>query len=157
MAIKKIPCGGWSYDDTEIAFEDGVIHPIEKSELPEVTSADNGKVLGVVDGEWEKTEAGGGSGAMVVNITADGEGNYTFDKTFDEIVGAMPNVVCYITNYKSAYYFNGYDSSPSMNAVNFSTTSYVLDNNNIMAINVVSIDITETNEVVVKQGAKYFI
>lgn len=26
--IKKIPCGGFSYDDTEIAFEDGVIHPI---------------------------------------------------------------------------------------------------------------------------------
>lgn len=26
--IKKIPCGGFSYDDSEITFENGVIHPI---------------------------------------------------------------------------------------------------------------------------------
>lgn len=26
--IKKIPCGGFSYDDSEIAFDNGVIHPI---------------------------------------------------------------------------------------------------------------------------------
>lgn len=72
MAIKKIPCGGWSYDDSEIVFEDGVIHPIEKSELPEVTSADNGKVLGVVDGEWDKTEAGGGgSDNFLITLTYD--------------------------------------------------------------------------------------
>lgn len=61
MAIKKIPCGGWSYDDSEIVFEDGVIHPI----------------------------AGGGSGAMIVTFTMDEEGNLTADKTVEEVTTAF--------------------------------------------------------------------
>lgn len=63
MAIKKIPCGGWSYDDSEIVFEDGVIHPI----------------------------GGGGSDAMIVTFTMDEEGNFTADKTYDELFEAMQN------------------------------------------------------------------
>lgn len=37
--------------------------------LPEVTTADNGKVLGVVEGEWNKMVVNGGSGAFVVHAT----------------------------------------------------------------------------------------
>lgn len=63
MAIKKIPCGGFSYDDTEIAFEDGVIHPI-----------------------------GGGMMVVNLSYNSDTE-VYSIDKSFSEILASMPNVV----------------------------------------------------------------
>lgn len=63
MAIKKIPCGGWLYDDETITFEDGVM-----------------KVIG----------GGSGGGGMIVKVIADTE---TFalsaDKTFAEIKEAF--------------------------------------------------------------------
>lgn len=37
--------------------------------LPAVTAADNGKVLGVVDGAWTKVAGGGGGDVLVVPVT----------------------------------------------------------------------------------------
>ena len=38
------------------------------SGLPEVTSTDNGKILGVVEGEWAKTDAPSSSNRLIVTI-----------------------------------------------------------------------------------------
>ena len=53
--------------------------------LPTVTSEDNGKVLGVVNGAWDKTEASSGSDDFTVTATlgiADGE--YTISDVSDD-------------------------------------------------------------------------
>ena len=66
--------------------------------LPEVTTADNGKVLGVVEGEWNKMAAGTNSDCncvMVVHSTwveqTPGQGYYVLDKTWNEIDTALRN------------------------------------------------------------------
>lgn len=56
--------------------------------LPEVTTADNGKVLGVVEGEWNKMVANGAGGVFVVHATKDGD-TITLDKTWQEIHDAF--------------------------------------------------------------------
>lgn len=52
------------------------------TELPTVTAADNGEVLTVVNGAWDKAVPGGG--VLVVTATSMGPGS-TLDKTWDEI------------------------------------------------------------------------
>jgi len=55
-------------------------------ELPTVTSVDNGKVLGVVNGDWAATE---GKGLFVATLTYNiGLSGYISDKTGEEIVAA---------------------------------------------------------------------
>lgn len=54
------------------------------SGLPAVTAADNGDVLTVVNGAWDKAASSGGGGVLVVNVT-DG----TCDKTWQEIHDAF--------------------------------------------------------------------
>lgn len=81
MAIQKIPCGGFSYDDTEIAFENGVIHPIG---------------------------GGGGSGLdlFVVNLldSEEAESGHTIDKTYEEIANAAnENKVIILKYYYDVY------------------------------------------------------
>ena len=60
------------------------------SDLPEVTSDDNGDVLKVVDGEWAKAD---GNPAIYVNISElDIEhGTFLADKTYAEILSASEN------------------------------------------------------------------
>ena len=61
------------------------------SDLPAVSAADNGDVLTVVNGAWDKAAPGGGGGssAYVVNIIEDEEtGYFTCDKTAAEIYEA---------------------------------------------------------------------
>lgn len=57
------------------------------SGLPPVTSADNGKVLGVEDGEWEPVEQSGGNVFTVTFTETGSSGSYSYsaDKTFNEI------------------------------------------------------------------------
>lgn len=65
MAIKKIPCGGWLYDDEQITFEDGVM-----------------KVIG---------GGSGGSSVIIVEVTEELEGEYKASKTGDEICEELKN------------------------------------------------------------------
>lgn len=68
----------------------------EVAPLPSVTSDDNGDVLKVVNGEWEKAAESATSG-MIVMFTASG-GTYSADKTLSEITEAFTstkNVIGY--------------------------------------------------------------
>lgn len=68
---------------------DGEWNFTRKELLPDVTAADNGKILAVnEDGKWAKADA---PKAVVVNITDNGDGTGSADKTFTEIVEAFIN------------------------------------------------------------------
>lgn len=60
--------------------------------LPDVTTDDNGKVLGVVNGEWDKTEAA--NGIFTVTVTAESDPEdvestvYVCDKSYASILAA---------------------------------------------------------------------
>ena len=57
---------------------------IPADELPAVTSDDNGKILAVVNGAWNKATASGGASLFVITAT-DNNGTITLDKTYAEI------------------------------------------------------------------------
>lgn len=84
MAIKT----GWVVGDNAYIPDDG---GSSGAGLPEVTSADNGKVLTVVNGEWDAANAGG---AFVTTVTATfdpDEGSMTYERashTASEILAA---------------------------------------------------------------------
>lgn len=59
------------------------------SPLPAVTSEDNGDVLTVVNGEWDKAAPSGGGGVLDVNITTTDWTHGTSDKTSAEIASAI--------------------------------------------------------------------
>lgn len=88
---------GVAYSETQIElllhhpvfwYKDGMIRPYTNapSELPAVTSSDNGKVLMVQSGAWA-AETPSASG-MLVTITKNGS-TYTMDKTATEIYTAL--------------------------------------------------------------------
>lgn len=58
------------------------------SSLPAVTSDDNGDVLTVVDGAWDKASPSGG-GNFVVNFSTQDYKTFTADKTFAQIKSAI--------------------------------------------------------------------
>lgn len=62
-----------------------------QSELPTVTTEDNGKVLTVVDGAWNKADAsGGGNEPFVIDVSWDNTSNrYVTTKTPEEIATAI--------------------------------------------------------------------
>ncbi len=54
MENPVISCGGFQIDHTSLIEEDGVLKALPgEPKLPHATSADNGKTIRVVDGEWE--------------------------------------------------------------------------------------------------------
>lgn len=56
------------------------------SSLPAVTAADNGDVLTVVDGAWDKAApTGGGGGLLVVKL----DNEFNIDKTYADIEAAV--------------------------------------------------------------------
>lgn len=88
MAIKKIPCGGWLYDDEQITFEDGVMKVIGGGGISEAPI--DGKQYARKDAEWSEVQSGGG--AMVVNFTptlVDDVLTLSADKTPAEVKSAM--------------------------------------------------------------------
>lgn len=89
--MKKINCGGFYIDEESLELEDNVLSVLNggSSLLPIVTADDNGKVLTVVDGAWNKAEASGGD-IVVVTIGFDSTTEeYTADKTYAEIAEAF--------------------------------------------------------------------
>lgn len=94
--IKKIPCGGFSYDDTEIAFEDGVIHPI----------------------------GGGGGGMLIGHIHYnEDDDTYSCDKTFAELSAAVPNVMLKAEDGESNSVFSLFSYGSSYVAFQYISTS----------------------------------
>lgn len=80
------------------------------SELPEVTEEDDGKVLKVVNGTWDKGEAGGGgNNTFFINLYKTRSGQpYIADKSFDDVKKAYDDG----KDIKARYFVNpGTDGS----------------------------------------------
>lgn len=70
------------------------------SSLPDVTTEDNGKVLAVVEGAWDKADPSGG-GALTFRAEGDEDG-YRLTKTFGEIFDAFKSgKMCLLENVYS--------------------------------------------------------
>ena len=63
------------------------------SDLPAVTSDDNGDVLTVVNGAWDKAAPSGGGGVLWCNYSGDDIAGYSIDKSFNEIKAAIDSGV----------------------------------------------------------------
>lgn len=84
-------CGETITAEKLLHMEEG-IEQAGAPELPTVTSDDNGDVLTVVDGAWDKaTPSGGGGGGdvLVVKVINDNNSNWVCDKTAQEILDAL--------------------------------------------------------------------
>ena len=99
------------------------------SSLPSVTSADNGKVLGVVDGAWAADE-----NVFIVTFTF--SGGYKADKTFAEISDAMSANKRIIGVYGTS---NIYECTKSSSGFSFSSitgkvsvSAFIVGPNNVV-------------------------
>lgn len=81
------------------------------SDLPTVTSDDNGKVLKVIEGAWDKGTESGGASDLLVNFAVDtDEGTVTTITSIADIVTAInggTNVRCAVTEGDSAFVATG--------------------------------------------------
>lgn len=84
---KEWACGEVVTADALNHIEQGIA---EANELPSVTSADNGKVLGVDGGEYKLVEGGGGSSSdfFRIKFSTSDMTTFTCDKTFAEMKAA---------------------------------------------------------------------
>lgn len=100
-------------DHINYIFEStGWVEHAEESELQSVTTADNDKVLKVVNGVWAKGNASGGSsGLFKINMTASGS-TIILDKNISEIVDAWQNGMM-----PFVYYDTGESISPVMSLI----------------------------------------
>lgn len=90
--MNKVSCGGFYLGDGLEMETNENGQPVLKSTggsgLPSVTAADNGKLLGVVEGEWGKVNGGSGSDVFAVTFMLNGD-NIVCDKSYDEIKQAV--------------------------------------------------------------------
>lgn len=94
------------------------------SSLPEVTDADNGKVLTVIDGEWNK----GYSTNFIINLTTDETtGDWVSDKTPAEIFEAFNNGRNIILKTETNDLF--FPTNVTETGASFSSVIYSYDNN----------------------------
>lgn len=86
------------------AVLEGMLEEVSGTQLPSPTASDNGKVLGVDNGEYALVEQSGGASLFVVNGTPNGtDGTVTTDKTYEEIRSAYNSgaIVIMKLNYHS--------------------------------------------------------
>ena len=126
--------------------------------LPAVTSADNGKVLGVVDGAWATQ-----SNLFVVNVTLNAQYVNVADKTFSEISAAIDagkEVVCIRNNtiyilaskLSSTIYFADFRAGAnSMHYVGITSTNAVVVTTQYQLSTVAASD--NGSEMIVRNGA----
>jgi len=81
-------------DQRKLGLEDGL--------LPDVTAADNGKILGVTGGKWEPV-SGVGTEVVTAAITYEDD-EYSCDKTHAEIVAAIAGGAIVLATYDGRTY-----------------------------------------------------
>jgi hypothetical protein len=91
------------------------------AELPAVTSDDNGKVLAVANGAWGKADASGGNNDFVVTYT-DNNVTVTADKTFAEIVAAIEAD----KTVKAKYYDNNSNADYYFNLIQYGNGNFAM-------------------------------
>lgn len=79
------------------------------SELPAVKSADNGKVLTVVSGKWDKAEPQT-SEMFVVNIHENEQRQFSSNRTFAEITNALTANKQVVMNFTSVYQYPTFEN-----------------------------------------------
>lgn len=124
------------------------------SSLPEVTEEDNGKVLGVVDGVWNKMVGGGDEKDVVEILLTMGEGEPTFITTVDGVevhyeevkdlyLGGNCRFVVFIED--SGLQLDAFQPVLNASAENISVFGMMPDSDG-NAIAIISIVITENSE-----------
>lgn len=100
-------------DQRKLGLEDGL--------LPDVTAADNGKILKVTGGKWQP---GSDSGSEVLTATITyAEDEYSCDKTHSEILAAINGGSIVLVKYgNQTYVYAGTGSPAAGNPVYFSYT-----------------------------------
>lgn len=122
-----------SFQWTNAAILDLGTRQVSGDSFPTVTSSDNGKVLGVVNGAWDKMSApGGGDDIFVISATIN-EGDYdpvtdtypyvvTPDKTPEEVASAIRNGKCLIVN--------AYNTASNVSYIMSCITNNIVDGDN---------------------------
>jgi hypothetical protein len=99
--------------------------------LPDYTAADNGKFLGVVEGEAAWAEAGGGSSALIVEMTqGETEGTFVSTITFGDVISAMQDgktVVCKLQGFGVANIISAFEMDGNIECL------FAADSDNLMA------------------------
>lgn len=146
---------GGSIDDvaglqTDAELIDKIEDIIGDGGLPEVTADDNGKVLAVVNGEWDKAEAGGG--ITVYEIESLGGGQWQLkdgilkSEIYEKIENGDYNIIIHGNNkflHLSAKQSNEYEFiCLYYNGSNFRAVKAVINNEDASNVSLSEVNIT---------------